>query len=91
VTASNPRIPQQQSKFSGMKRPVNITLNENLLATAKKYTHNLSATLEELLTEFVQQEQNAFAQRQKHAHLLSKRWNHFHDTHGSFADEYNNL
>ena len=35
------------------KRPVNLTMNEALVAQAKSYTNNLSATMESLLAEFV--------------------------------------
>jgi antitoxin CcdA len=31
---------------SGRKRPVNLTLNEALVAQAKTYTNNLSAAME---------------------------------------------
>ena len=39
------------------KRPVNLTLNEALVAQAKTYTPNLSATMESLLAEFVARQQ----------------------------------
>ena len=35
------------------KRPVNLTLNEALVAQAKAYTSNLSATMKSLLADFV--------------------------------------
>ena len=34
------------------KRPVNLTMNEALVAQAKAYTNNLSATMESLLADF---------------------------------------
>jgi post-segregation antitoxin (ccd killing protein) len=39
--------------LSTRKRPVNLTLNEVLVERARRYTDNLSATLESLLTEYV--------------------------------------
>ncbi len=35
------------------KRPVNLTLNEDLVSQAKKLTANLSGVVESLLAEFV--------------------------------------
>jgi len=38
------------------KRPVNLTLNEDLVTQAKSMTNNLSSVVESLLAEFVAQE-----------------------------------
>ena len=37
----------------GPKRPVNMTLSENLVIEARKDTGNLSETVEQLLAEFI--------------------------------------
>ena len=37
----------------GPKRPVNMTLSENLVIEARKVTGNLSETVEQLLAEFI--------------------------------------
>jgi antitoxin CcdA len=39
------------------KRPVNLTLNEDLVQQAKGITDNLSEVVESLLSDFVAQEQ----------------------------------
>ncbi|WP_395689717.1 type II toxin-antitoxin system CcdA family antitoxin [Caenimonas koreensis] len=39
-------MPLPPSVTSTRKRPVNLTLNEHLVAEAKSYTTNLSATIE---------------------------------------------
>ena len=38
------------------KRPVNLTLNEDLVSQAKSMTANLSGVVESLLSEFVERE-----------------------------------
>ena len=43
----------QADVSTSRKRPVNLTLNEALVAQAKTYTNNLSATMEELLAQYV--------------------------------------
>lgn len=73
------------------KRPVNLTLNENLVAQAKTYTSNLSATMEALLTEFVAQQQQEHHSRQQLAEACVADWNAVAASVGAFADGYVNL
>jgi post-segregation antitoxin (ccd killing protein) len=73
------------------KRPVNLTLNEALVAQAKAYTPNLSATMESLLTEFVANQQSAERERQRAADACADGWNAVHASVGSFADEHSTL
>jgi antitoxin CcdA len=70
------------------KRPVNLTLNEALVAQAKVYTNNLSATMEELLAQYVAAQQKINADRRQLADACAEEWNEFGSDHGSFADEY---
>ena len=76
---------------SARKRPVNLTLNETLVAKAKAYTSNLSATMELLLTEFVASQQQAQHSRQQVADTCAADWNAMHAAVGSFADEHSTL
>ena len=73
------------------KRPVNLTLSENLIADLKGCTSNLSATAEVLLTAFVVEQKQARALREEQAALAVQGWNNFHDKVGSFADEHSTL
>ena len=73
------------------KRPVNLTLNEGLVAEAKTYTSNLSATMEELLAAYVVEQQQAREGRQQLADACAADWNAVHDKVGSFADEHSTL
>ena len=73
------------------KRPVNLTLSESLVAQAKNYTSNLSATMESLLAEFVAQQQQTNLTRQQMADACAADWNAVHAAVGSFADEHSTL
>ena len=73
------------------KRPVNLTLNEDLVKQVKAMTDNLSGVVEALLADYVareRQEQNA-----KSALLKSTvaTWNEFNARVGSISDEYSSL
>ena len=73
------------------KRPVNLTLSENLVAEAKTYTNNLSAAVEELLAAYVVEQQQARQGCQQLADACVADWNVVHDKVGSFADEHSTL
>lgn len=71
-----------------LKRPVNLSLNEDLIAQARAMTNNLSEVVESLLADFVTKEK---ARRDAHAKALQEAvltWNAFGEKHGSFADEH---
>ncbi len=76
---------------SNRKRPVNLTINEALVAQARGYTNNLSATMESLLAEFVVNQQCAQRNRQRVADACAADWNAVHAAVGSFADEHSTL
>lgn len=73
------------------KRAVNLTLSEGLVAQAKTFTNNLSATMEELLVAYVTQQQQILKDRQQQADACSADWNAVHASVGSFADEHSTL
>jgi len=73
------------------KRAVNVSLNEDLVRQAKGYTQNLSATLEQLLQEFVL---NEIARRRAEDEVLDRLmdgFDAFHREHGLLSDEFSNL
>ena len=76
---------------STRKRPVNLTLNEALVAQAKIYTNNLSATMESLLAEFVLSQKKAQRDHLRVADACATDWNAVHDSVGSFADDHSTL
>ena len=76
---------------STRKRPVNLTVNADLLSQARSLTDNLSSLVETLLAGHVAQEQQARAARARECSVVSATWNRFNDAQGSFADEYSPL
>ena len=81
----------ETSAGTARKRPVNLTINEALIAEAKTFTNNLSATMEVLLAEFVVAQQNTRRNQQQMADKCSADWNAVHAAVGSFADEHSTL
>jgi antitoxin CcdA len=76
---------------SARKRPVNLTLNEDLVAQARAMTGNLSGVIELLLAGFVEEEKQ---RRAAEAHLVQATvgtWNRFAEEHESFADTHSTL
>jgi post-segregation antitoxin (ccd killing protein) len=73
------------------KRPVNLTLSEDLVEQAKAMTDNLSGVVENLLSEFVQKEQRALLTRAEVIEHTVALWNEFGSKTGSFADEFSTL
>ena len=73
------------------KRPVNLTLNEDLLRQVRLFTPNLSGVVEGLLTEFVEQEKKRRFEQSQQLEATIELWNAFEEQHGAFADEYSTL
>ena len=73
------------------KRPVNLTLNEDLVKQAKGVTDNLSGVVESLLAEFVAQQRRERLAKSKAIEETAALWNEFNAKAGSIADEYSSL
>ena len=73
------------------KRPVNLTLNEDLVSQAKLMTDNLSGVVESLLSEFVERERKERFVKTKVVEATVATWNKFNSKSGSIADEYSSL
>ena len=73
------------------KRPVNLTLNEDLVLQARGLTDNLSGVVESLLKGYVEHERQQQLAKAKTAEATVTVWNAFNDRHGSFADEFSTL
>jgi antitoxin CcdA len=73
------------------KRPVNLTLNEDLVAQAREVTDNLSAVVESLLADYVTQEKQRRAAEADVVRETVGTWNRFAEEVGSFADEHSTL
>ncbi len=78
------------------KRPVNLTLNEDLVRQAKTMTNNLSGVVDRLLVEFVSKERRERLARSEAIEQTVALWNQFNagqfkSKKSSFADEYSTL
>jgi antitoxin CcdA len=80
-------IPQVSTR----KRPVNLTLNEDVVEQAKGMTDNLSAVVERLLTDYVSNEHRQQLTRVEAVAQTVALWNKFSARKESFADEYSTL
>lgn len=73
------------------KRPVNMTLNEDLVRCARGYASNLSEQVEKLLAEFVTAERKQREEEDGRLDAAISGWNDFDEKHGAFADEHSEL
>lgn len=73
------------------KRPVNLTINEDLVTQVKGMTNNLSGVVEQLLADYVLKQHNARQEKLHRAAVASASWNAFNESAGSFADEHSTL
>jgi antitoxin CcdA len=73
------------------KRPVNVTLNEDLVARARELTTNLSGVIETLLAEFLEKERVRRTAEREAIGAAVATWNAFAERTGSFADEHSTL
>jgi len=73
------------------KRPFNLTLNEATVEQARRYTNNLSATVEDLLADYVARETTERQDKQRLRNDVCDALNQFNALHGSLADEYSTL
>jgi len=76
---------------SAPKRPVNLTLNTDLIARARSCTDNLSGLVESLLADFIDRERQRRASEVRLAQAAMEMWNRFDEEFGSFADEHSTL
>ena len=73
------------------RRPVNLTLNSDLLKRMEDVTPNLSATVETLLGEYLAKEVQSDDNEQKKLKRVIKAVNRFHEQNGFLSDEFSTL
>lgn len=73
------------------KRPVNLTLNEDLVVQVRGLTNNLSGVVESLLADYLEHERQQRLAKANAVEATVSMWNAFNAKHGSFADEYSSL
>jgi len=77
--------------LTARKRPVNLTLNEDLVVQARAITDNLSGVVESLLAEFVERDRQQRLAKARTIAATIATWNDFNLRSGSFADEHSTL
>jgi antitoxin CcdA len=77
--------------LAARKRPVNLTLNEDLVNRAKRIADNLSGVVESLLADYVAREDQARNEKSQAVRSAVANWNKFAAEHGSFSDEHSTL
>jgi post-segregation antitoxin (ccd killing protein) len=73
------------------KRPVNLTLNADLVDRVRDTTDNLSGVVERLLADYLERRRQECLSRQRISEATSAVWNSFNSEHGSIADEFSSL
>ena len=82
---------KRSAEKAARKRPVNLTLSEELVAEAKGITGNLSGVVESLLADFVSKERERRMGVVAEARATVALWNEFGERNGSFADDHSTL
>ena len=84
----NPDVPNSRHRTQARRQPY---AERSLVAEAKNYTSNLSATMEELLADYVVEQQQSREGRRQLADACAADWNAVYEEVGSFADEHSTL
>lgn len=85
------RIMEPVFDRTARKRPVNLTLNADLVDRVREVTGNLSEIVESLLADYLEQERLARLQRNRVSEAACAAWNSFNTENGSIADEFSSL
>ena len=73
------------------RRPVNLSLNEDLLAQVSNLTPNLSATVETLLSDYLQSARQRHEEEEKTLSSVMDAVNELHTRRGFLSDEFPTL
>ena len=84
-------MPKAAYDTRAVKKAVNLSLNEDLVARARRLTDNLSAEVEALLAEFVARHAQLREAEAERLRRSAAAWNDYDERHGSFADEFSTL
>lgn len=75
----------------GTQRPVNLSLDEELVRQARSMTPNLSQTVESLLAGYIEAERARRADADRQIDALVAASNGFIAAHGAFGDAFSTL
>lgn len=73
------------------KRPINLSLDEEIVRSARGVTDNLSQVVEALLSDYVARERARRDAQMRVGIATAALWNDFDARRGSFADEHSTL
>jgi antitoxin CcdA len=73
------------------KRPVNLLLSEGNVRDARRFTDNLSATVDGLLADYIARQHAPRLSRQQLGDAVADAWNRFHAMRGAFAGDHSTL
>lgn len=76
---------------SAPKRPVNMSLNEDLVRRTRELTANLSETVEALLAEYLEHRELEACRRERQIAEHIAASNAFTSAHGTLADEFSTI
>jgi post-segregation antitoxin (ccd killing protein) len=82
---------KRSAEKAARKRPVNLTLSEDLVEEVKGVTSNLSGVVESLLTDFLSKERERRLGVVEDARATVALWNEFGERQGSFADDHSTI
>jgi antitoxin CcdA len=75
----------------GPKKPVNMTLSEDLVREVRKLTGNLSETVEQLLATFIATERAKHDENERCIDATIKMLNELYDRYGGLGEEFSPL
>jgi len=75
----------------GPKRPINLSLSEDLVREARKLTSNLSDTVEHLLTELIDAEKQRRAEKEKRIDMALDIIQAHQEENGLWGQEFSTL
>jgi len=88
---TNTQIPAKLYDKAAPRRPVNLSLNADLLAQVRTVTPNLSATVETLLGDYLQSARQRRLEEEKALDGVIDAVNEFHAKCGFMSDEFSTL
>ncbi len=81
-------VPIPAYKADAPRKPVNLSLNEDLVAQARGLTRNLSGKVEELLAAYVAAERARRRAEDAELEAVIDALNEFHEKHGLLSDDF---
>jgi antitoxin CcdA len=73
------------------KRALNVSISDDLVCQARRYTQNLSGTIESLLEDFVAREEQRRRAEDSAVEGIIDSFSAFHQQYGLLSDEFSNL